>query len=298
MSESLPAQDTAATPVPPVSGPGQDLAMARQAQQLTVAKVAQQLHLDPRQVAALEHDDYDHLPEPIYVSGYLRKYARLLGLSEEAVVAAYQRLDRPAPPILSELTRKTARPRPPNQALIQWGAVALVGAGLVVLGWQMSGRQAPPLTAGGDDTASAPEVSPRQPPPAASRPTSDAPLTAAVDPVSPVTRSGPGPADTGSGLPPPPAGVPPPVAQTSAAPVSTMTLHFTDESWVEVTDASGQRIFYDLGEAGETRTAQGTPPFKVLLGYSPGVSIEYNGSPFDKSRFTGRNNVARFTIRH
>lgn len=305
MTESLRVQEVEVSP-PPEAGPGQRLSEARQAKNLTVAKVAQQMHLDPRLVVALEDNDYDHLPEPIYVTGYLRNYARLLGLPEEQIVGAYHQLDRPAPPILSELTRNAPRRSSFNQAMIQWGAVAVVGIGLVVFGWQMNGKQAPRA-----ESDRVPHITPG--PEATSRPAAPAAqLAAAVPGVSSTGKdrvaAGPDTGQKNSDAKPVPA-VTPPVEKSPAAaaentntslaamnPAATVALHFLDDSWVEMTDATGERVFYDLGEAGETHTVQGTPPFKVLLGYSPGVSIEYNGVPFDQSRFTNRNNVARFTL--
>jgi cytoskeleton protein RodZ len=285
---------------PPVeAGPGKRLSGARQAKNLTVANVSQQLHLDPRLVTALENNDYDHLPEPIYVSGYLRNYARLLGLSEEEIVGAYQQLDRPAPPILSELTRNAPRRPAANQSLIQWATVAVVIIGLMVFGWHMNGKQATPSTAPGGVAEVAPASVKPTPQPAAA-----APGISKDEPRPPAAKAGPDrgrevatpSAAQAAAQPSTPAVANADAAEAPASQTATLAFHFADDSWVEVTDATGERVFFDLGEAGQTRTVQGSPPFKILLGYSPGVSIEYNGVAFDQSRFTSHNNVARFTI--
>lgn len=315
MTESLWIKDDEATPGPPPSpaGPGLRLSEARQMKNLTVARVAQQLRLDPRSVVALENNDYDHLPEPIYVSGYLRNYARLLGLSEQEIVGAYRQVDRPSPPILSELTRNASRRPSINQSAVQWSAVVVVVIGLIVLAWGMSGKKPPPPVADQvTDVTPGPAVPPPQlattvpdasqgePPPVATtpapaegngdaKPMSSAMQDAGQTPVPPVP-----PVASAQAAPPVASAQAAPPAQ--ANPSATLALHFVDNSWVEVTDATGAQVFYALGEAGETRTVQGEPPFKVLLGYSPGVSIEYNGVAFDQSRFASRSNVARFTI--
>jgi cytoskeleton protein RodZ len=75
-----------------VIGPGIQLRKARERQGLDQAKMAAQLHLSQAMIAALESDDFDNLPGPVFVQGYLRKYSRLLGVSEEAVIKAYQGL--------------------------------------------------------------------------------------------------------------------------------------------------------------------------------------------------------------
>jgi len=318
----LPIEQESGTPQTAVAGPGKRLREARQAQHLSVAKAAALLHLDPRLVDALEHNDYEHLPEPIYVTGYLRNYARLLDLPEEGVVSAYQQLDIPPPPILSDLTRKTRRSAPLNHVLIQWGAVGAVAIALVLVTWHMSTQRRAPAGAGGPvsaeasapPSAAAPAPSAGTPSPAdghaaaagiappESADAAPAPESGAAAPeVQAATRpppvAGAGPADA---VPPParaagsPAGTA--AVQTAAADGATVVLQFSHDSWVEMTDATGRRVFVDLGKAGQTRTVHGTPPFKVLLGYSPGVSIDYNGKPFDQSSFTGHNNVAHFTM--
>jgi len=69
---------------------------------------------------------------------------------------------------------------------------------------------------------------------------------------------------------------------------------FDQDSWAEISDARGQRLFYGLGSAGRNAQLRGEPPFTVVLGNAPGVKIlvdgeDYtiptNGRPGDFSRF-------------
>lgn len=76
---------------------------------------------------------------------------------------------------------------------------------------------------------------------------------------------------------------------------SELTLVFNGDSWVEVTDAQGERLVYRLAKAGMSRTVTGASPFTVQLGYVPGVEIFYNGVPYDLSRFSGRRS-AQFNV--
>jgi cytoskeleton protein RodZ len=71
-----------------LDSPGRRLRVARQARGLTQQDIATQLHLSSSIVQALEDDDHDRLPGPVFVRGYLRNYARLLGLEDKAVVPA------------------------------------------------------------------------------------------------------------------------------------------------------------------------------------------------------------------
>lgn len=71
---------------------GARLVELREAQALSLERVAEELRLTPAMLSAMEQGRYDQLPEPIFVRGYLRSYARLLGADEQAVLADYDRL--------------------------------------------------------------------------------------------------------------------------------------------------------------------------------------------------------------
>src|SRR5947209_12363775 len=82
--------DDAAVPAPqapyePVSA-GTALRGAREAAGLSIESVAQQLKLAPRQVRALEDDDFQRLPGRTFVRGFARNYARFLQLDADTVV--------------------------------------------------------------------------------------------------------------------------------------------------------------------------------------------------------------------
>lgn len=68
--------------------PGALLAAQRQARGWSVEHAASQLKFAPRQVLALESDNYDALPGPVIVRGFVRAYAKLLGMDANALVAA------------------------------------------------------------------------------------------------------------------------------------------------------------------------------------------------------------------
>ena len=82
----IPEPDIAARP----RGPGASLRAAREGQQIPIDQVAEQLHLSVSMVEAMERDDYAHLPGPVFVRGYLKNYARLVGLSVDHILAAYE----------------------------------------------------------------------------------------------------------------------------------------------------------------------------------------------------------------
>ena len=78
-------------------------------------------------------------------------------------------------------------------------------------------------------------------------------------------------------------------------PLATLTMTFSGDCWVNVVDATGERIAYGVKVAGKVMPLTGVPPFEITLGAPHVVSIIYNDQPVDLSHFKpGR--VARFTL--
>lgn len=61
---------------------------ARERLGLSVADAAAQTKLAPRQIEALEADDYQHLPEMAFVRGFVRSYAKVLQIDAQPLLAA------------------------------------------------------------------------------------------------------------------------------------------------------------------------------------------------------------------
>jgi cytoskeleton protein RodZ len=74
------------------AGPGLMLTRARKNHGLTIQNIASRLHLSEQIVQALEKEDFSLLPGPVFIQGYLRNYARCVNLSEDEVVASFQRI--------------------------------------------------------------------------------------------------------------------------------------------------------------------------------------------------------------
>jgi cytoskeleton protein RodZ len=70
--------------------PGRRLRVQRQSRGLAIERIATQLHLRPEVIEALEQDRFDLLPDPVFITGYLRNYSRALGLDPAPLIAAYQ----------------------------------------------------------------------------------------------------------------------------------------------------------------------------------------------------------------
>lgn len=89
------------------------------------------------------------------------------------------------------------------------------------------------------------------------------------------------------------------VPAASAVPKSdkkTLALHARETSWVEVVDSRGARLLYALLTENQDKTLKGKAPFRVVLGNPRGVTLKYDGKPFDHLAFYREGRVARFDI--
>lgn len=91
MNSNNGATPSSSTGLPLGSGqkPGERLRQVRLAQKRDLGDIAKTLNIPERHLLALEADDYKLLPEPAFVRGYLRSYARLLGVDGNALVARF-----------------------------------------------------------------------------------------------------------------------------------------------------------------------------------------------------------------
>jgi len=75
----------------------------------------------------------------------------------------------------------------------------------------------------------------------------------------------------------------------------TLVLNLTDDSWIEIYDKEGSRLFLDLARGGKNYIINGNSPFDILLGAANNVSIEFNGSSVDIEPYI-KFGIARFTL--
>jgi len=308
------------------------LRVAREAAGLSQDAVAQQLKLAPRQVRAIEDDDYGRLPGRTFVRGFVRNYARLVNLDPEAVVEAL-----PSGEPTSPLERLTYTPssRPMGELPVEssrrsgrttrWLIPLLLLAIVAVAAYYEFSRQAAPRPALPDGimpppTQPAPPAAPggtqlpnplqapkadASPPPQSTPATSGAadltPATvvAAVVPT-PLTMATGAPADATTATP---ATAAPAAANATAAPSAAtpvadtpLVLTFTRASWVQIKDAAGTAVVSQTAPAGATIPVGGALPLDVVLGNAEHVNATLRGQPLDLVPYT-RLNVARFTVR-
>ena len=255
--------------------PGQALRLAREQRGLTLQQIADELHLDMRMAQAIESDDFFALGVPVYAKGYLRKYASLVGLEPDEVIALYERLtDVPAIPVVTPVSSTY---QPPSRISLRVPLLligTLGGAALFLwLGFFLYERFKPELTA--EPAASQVEVPAVVPAPATAVAPTSIPLAPSSDPV-------------------PEAPAADPAAANSTADVN-VRLQFSAASWVEIYDGADQRLIYEIGQPGQTRTVTGKPPLRITLGVASAVTVAVNGRTVPVPRRADRD-AANFTI--
>jgi cytoskeleton protein RodZ len=85
---------------------------------------------------------------------------------------------------------------------------------------------------------------------------------------------------------------PPPRSKNQAQ----VTLRYSADSWTEVYDAAGARLFYDVGAANSMQTVVGTPPLRVVLGNASGVAVEFNGHQMPIAKLAHPDGSVQFSI--
>jgi cytoskeletal protein RodZ len=134
--------------------------------------------------------------------------------------------------------------------------------------------------------------------PSAAQPTrAPLPAASAATPSTPTRTASATPARSpSSGAAVAPAPAPEPAAAPRAKAQSSVTLRYSADSWTEVYDASGARLFYDVGAANSVQTVVGTPPLRVVLGNASGVSVEYNGHSKPIAKLSRPDGSVQFSI--
>jgi len=134
-------------------GPGRLLTDARLKLGLEPQNVAEMLHLREYQIRALESDDYENLPEPTYVKGYLRAYCQLLSIDPDKIIKMYSDTIRP-PARESFEGLATEKQAASNDNLVKLVSIAMVAlvAGLAITFW-LTSRE--PSSSGEPETTSA-----------------------------------------------------------------------------------------------------------------------------------------------
>jgi cytoskeleton protein RodZ len=313
-------------------GVGKLLATARQVKGLSTSDVADKLKLTARQIEALEAEEFDKLPAAVFVRGFIRNYARLLGLDAAQLIANLGEMQGATQNITVPSEGVTISASP----LKRWMLYLAGALGLFLLlvallyQWLSQGEHtligstpeavevpgADPQPMAGSDTGllpgsiSAPTTPPAmigpgampsEPPATASAPSAPAqsvpaPVPLPVVPPRPEPVTPPVPAVTNPYLAPvlPTVPAPRPEAVAPVAGASMLRFSASDDSWIQVVDSAGKSTSRLIGRGADVAFS-GKPPFRVVIGNAAAVRMLYNEQNIDLRPFTG-DKVARLTL--
>lgn len=285
---------------------GRRLREAREQAGIDVNELAGRLRLTVSHVEAMEEGRFDVFAAPLYARGYVTNYARIVGTKPEPLVELLPAGDEEPP-----LTAATGAP--PGQRLaenlvrVATYAIGTVVLALPILWWASEGSMDALL--GGSNAPAPPAVT------EAGNTVADAGEEKAADATGESSETQQAPADDQPVMasmamprskPEPGAGASEDTGATGDAaagsgdapamePPEGLVLEVSADSWVEIRDAAGERLEYDLLRAGSTHTYRGTAPYRVLVGNAEAVSVRYNGAPFDLTPHV-QGNLARFEV--
>jgi cytoskeleton protein RodZ len=240
---------------------GDTLREAREARDLTVENVSDELMIRRFYLEALEQGNFKDLPERVYATGFVRSYAQFVGLDPEAASEQFKRdaygsrvanyrveLTMPEPVIQTVMPSRTAM-------LSAVAAIILIAVGIF---FATRGNMPAP--------ASIPEA------PAAADIPEAAPLPPAAE-ESAFTGAMPASSEE--------APAPTAAAETATpAPVEAgVFLEALQSSWLEVKDAKGTILFTNILKQGQKLPIPDQPGITVTTGNAGGLRMVVNGQP-------------------
>ena len=314
---------------------GGALRTARESQGLSIQDIASRLRLGPKQIEALETDNFAALPEPTIVRGFIRNYAKQLKISAEPLLDAYNVLV-PNSDLHRLIVKPSAnmkmtshkKPKPGRYLLLGLAALLGLGAWLfyqsyiekphpTALGESVLGESVN-IEGANSNPAAGTELLPEAALPAAERevtlqssteltlpapPLADAttpPVDATILPVD-ANVSNAAPVTTTLPAPASTIAVAPaePAVLPPVAPISNgmakLEFNASQETWVSIVDASGREIYNKIIFAGSRDSFNVTPPVNVTVGNAGATNLSMNGKPVPLAPHM-RGNVARLKI--
>lgn len=301
---------------------GEKLRQVREARGESFSDVTQALKLSQRQLEAIESGNYEGMPGPAFMRGFIRSYARHLGLEAETLLARYDVFQAPVDFTLVSNAKGdmpvTVKKKRRKGKFFFWLFVLLLV--LVLVGgyfdWfhteRMQGAEEAesfdhtPVLNGAETNGtgiSLPQTQSLDLPlvsmetaPAVDLPQEPAPQPEAVAGEEAAQEAGTETGTTSNAAPATVEPAPVEAAVGTAAEKPALIFTLTKASWLEVYDASGASLYRGQSAAGSRHEFRETAPYRVVIGDPSGVALEYGGKPVDLSRYIATGAVARLSV--
>ncbi|HSH72729.1 MAG TPA: RodZ domain-containing protein [Methylophilaceae bacterium] len=314
MSESLDTEnlDTNAEATPRL---GEVLREKREELSLSIEDVSNRLRLSPRQIKALENNDFAAFSEAMMTRGFIRNYARLLEIDADPLLAAYRTyVPNDAPHALSIQSANVLLPTHQRRSSKKY-LLVIVLAALLAGGWVLYSEFFPHDESSKQPVVTATENHETEANAEAKLPVSSEPMPEAALPLAERLEQAPEePAAIAPAAPTPNSTVaaepvkqsPVPVSKSPGAsikpevkaglgPALKIKFSFSEQSWISVIDRNGNEIFNKTKAAGTVDEIEGQPPLKIVVGNAAGTQVIYKGKPIDLAPYS-KLNVARLNL--
>ena len=299
---------------------GDLLRAAREKAGLSLGDVASRLRMGVKQVRALEQNDFPALPKGTFLRGFVRNFAKQVGVKPEQALNLLEATHQSAAAITASVVVLPSQqninvPSPGGERATPRGRIIIavvISALLVTVIWWWWENVRPyraeggrPKTVAVDNSIHLPTTVPEPvasitpPTEAASGPavgtaaqaapqveslqsvsTPAAPIVSVVTPTS-----APSAAENASAATP--------ASRTGSG---LLGLTFNDNSWVKIVDANGKTVLDRTFKGGDAEEVSGRAPFSVVVGNAKATRLAYNGKEIDLTPHT-RAFVARLTVK-
>lgn len=274
---------------------GAQLKLLREQKNISTQYIADKLNLNIKTILQLEADEYEKLPPTTFVRGYICSYAKLLEVDATPLVESYKNsCNKPVPPLLPQFKEKPQANTGDPWFKVLTGVI-IVALMLLMALWRpdnllnKSSTPAPETTANNTQQGQSLALPPQpvsNTPPAALPATPTAPTTA----TAPTT---PPPEETNEANDTPTAAAAK-QSEAAAKDPKIMLLHFKEDTWAEIIDARGKKVYSNVGKGGSDAVVNGNPPFKVKVGTIGSMAAEYKGEKIDMT--PQPNKPRKFTV--
>lgn len=242
---------------------------------MSLEEVAARTRIRLQTLQALERDDYPSLPVEVTVKGFVRAYARCLGLDEHEVLERYQRIAadyfrvaQQADPI--SRVEATAAPEPLWKRHLTLAGLTIAALAVAVSGMIALMPSAPP------DEPNAISAPGRMTPPVPQDPPAAAPIPEPIQTIASVPA-----------IPPPQPEVAPPPPPAASGAAQELSIAASEPSWLQVTIDGGPPKEAIL-QPGERIRWAAEREFRLTVGNAGGVSVALNGEPVGPLGPSGR----------
>lgn len=242
-------------------------------------EIAARTRIAVRFIRLIEENKFDQLPNVVSAKGFLRSYARCLGLDEATVLDRFSGLMQPAEPLPQEVVEEKVpayieRKQPDRLPFPLWAALSVIGVIVLflVLAFLIpKGKQAPPPSPAPQE-APVPEGVPQEPP---------SPIPPPEGETAPAPSAAPSPPQQAASSPVAAA------STASAAPPRVLMIEALDSSWVHVT-IDGAETKEALLKPSEKVRWEGREKFVLTVGNAGGVRVLLDGQDLGPLGPTGR----------